>query len=858
MRLTVRRVAVAGMIWMLAGPSAGGQQPAGAQAPAPTFRSGVELVSIDTTVVDNTGRPVPGIGADRFEVLVDGRRRRVVSAQYIDLSGGSKVRPEAAPPAARGHFTANEVDTPSPPPPDRLVVVAVDHSSFLPGGGRQTLESARRFVGRLDPSDRVALVAYPDPGLFIPPTTDHGTVIRALGRVAGTAERIEPAHVEINIGLNEAVEIAGGDRQTYDRVVARECLGTGAPIDVDQCRALIELDAPQMVAQLRDRTARSLNGVIGLLDTLGAMAGRKTLVLISAGLAASAERPQMDIMSELRAASDRAGRAETVIHALHAESALSDAFGVDRRRVPTSPRADADLMSTGLEALVDMNGGALFKVPASADAVLSRITREISAYYALGIEPEPSDRDGKPHTIRVRVAGGGVTVRHRQQFTIARPTAVDASPDETLATVLRSGQTMRDLPLRVGTHVMRDLASEHVRVIVRADIGRDVAVPANVRVGLAVFDAAGQPTGATSSLRSFDPTPGPDGTWPYQEVLTLRPGRYTLRLAARDADGRVGSVVHGFDATLHAGARATMSDVLVADPGRASGTQPATVVDGRLRSEVVNALVEVYPAQGATVSDVSFDLRAAGAEARLVHAVAALSARPQERRVLARGDLDIGRVAPGEYVVTATAFDRGTEVGRVSRTVTVVRAERTAGGGDGAVTARFRPADVLRPDAMAPIVARLREADPSVPADVGAAVLAGDFDRAARAFDGVAGPSLGAAFERGLAAFARGEIEPAATQFRSALRLSRDFMPAAFFLGACDAAGGRDEQAIEAWRTVIIAGGDLRIVYEVLADAWVRLGNGPEAQAVTDAALAKWPGDPAFVRRQARIPSPER
>src|SRR5438067_2131703 len=54
-----------------------------AQQPSPRFRSGVDVVGVDVTVVDDRGRPIEGLGPSDFTVRIDGRPRRVVSAEFI-------------------------------------------------------------------------------------------------------------------------------------------------------------------------------------------------------------------------------------------------------------------------------------------------------------------------------------------------------------------------------------------------------------------------------------------------------------------------------------------------------------------------------------------------------------------------------------------------------------------------------------------------------------------------------------------------------------------------------------------------------------------------------------------------------
>ena len=49
-----------------------------------------------------------------------------------------------------------------------------------------------------------------------------------------------------------------------------------------------------------------------------------------------------------------------------------------------------------------------------------RIATELSGSYVLGIEVEPSDRNGRPHQVSVKVKRRGVDVRARAQYVIPR------------------------------------------------------------------------------------------------------------------------------------------------------------------------------------------------------------------------------------------------------------------------------------------------------------------------------------------------------------------------------------------------------------------------------------------------------
>jgi len=83
---------------------------------------------------------------------------------------------------------------------------------------------------------------------------------------------------------------------------------------------------------------------------------------------------------------------------------------------------DGDLAAYGLQRIAGAAGGQYFRVTAgSGDNFFKRVLTETSAYYVLGVQPEPADRDGKPHFIRVKTVDvKNATLHFRTQVTIPK------------------------------------------------------------------------------------------------------------------------------------------------------------------------------------------------------------------------------------------------------------------------------------------------------------------------------------------------------------------------------------------------------------------------------------------------------
>jgi VWFA-related protein len=152
---------------------AGVQQP-----PQPSFSSSVDIVSVDVNVVDSHGRPVQDLGRDDFTLAVDGRVRKIASAQFVSLVQKAE---RAAPAGPMPDVSTNAAL------PVRHVGIVVDRGSIAPGRARDVLVAAARFVEKLNPGDRVALFTIPT-GPMIDFTTDHRAVVAALHQIDGQGD----------------------------------------------------------------------------------------------------------------------------------------------------------------------------------------------------------------------------------------------------------------------------------------------------------------------------------------------------------------------------------------------------------------------------------------------------------------------------------------------------------------------------------------------------------------------------------------------------------------------------------------------------------------------------------------------
>ena len=642
-----------------------------AQQP-PTFRSGVELIEVDATVLDRDGNPIADLQAADFAVTVEGEPRAVVQAQFISLRAPERNALPADSPAEDAGYSSNaDAD------PGRLIVILVDEESIPFGEGRHVMHAAAEFVDSLSPGDRVSVVAMPQPGVYIDFTSDHDRVRRAVEGMSGLGTGFVVRGGGAGGGGGDA---GGGDGGGFG--------GGGGGVEdssapaPDQVAAGIDM---ALLLETRRRTETVRHGIESILEGMQGVEGPKALVWISGGFVIDGAVLGLHKMAELAAAS------RTTLYVFMVDEPLVDTSraaggGLPEAFVVERPPAMQDMglwlgppnlrrNQQGLMAAASMTGGSLVRAQYNPGPLFDRLERELSGYYLLGVESLAADRDGEFHDIEVSVRREGAHVRSHRGVHVP-PEGAGPGPEERIMRLLRSPVAARELPLRVATYAYRGADGEGAQMQILAGVEVDAAgsVPAAMSMGYLLRDTEG----AVASHATVQVVPSlvqkPDG--PVFEVdFMLRveqPGAYSLTLAAIDAAGRRGSVEHPVRAEPTSGGPFAAGDLMLADQASAPAGRILPQVEAQVASGRLLAFTELYadsPAswEGARV-EVDVVDGADGADGPVLAWGPALLAGPDGgARRSATAVVSVPHLPPGRYVARALVMHDATEVAQVRR-----------------------------------------------------------------------------------------------------------------------------------------------------------------------------------------------
>jgi VWFA-related protein len=118
----------------------------------PTFRTGVDIVQLDVTVLDADRRPVRGLTADDFTILEKGKPQPIVAFSAVDVP--------APAPAAAPWIRDAPLDVVSNAENRRLVAIVMDdaYAKSEPDVTKRAKQIARTAIDQMGPGDLAAVV----------------------------------------------------------------------------------------------------------------------------------------------------------------------------------------------------------------------------------------------------------------------------------------------------------------------------------------------------------------------------------------------------------------------------------------------------------------------------------------------------------------------------------------------------------------------------------------------------------------------------------------------------------------------------------------------------------------------------
>ncbi|HTI36753.1 MAG TPA: VWA domain-containing protein [Vicinamibacterales bacterium] len=786
------------------------------------FKSGVDLVRFDLSVIDNDGNPVTDIKPDEIQIVEDGKPLPIVLFQRVREPSG--FYSDVALRAASAEVTNNDAA-----PRGHLYVFVFDQEHITPGNEQYAREAAAKFIRtRVRASDRIAVFGIPGPGPDLQFTNDTQRAITELQDVRGGLERTVLTGLG-RISMQEAYQVASGDEASANKVMQRIENDLSADVggtianEVGAVRGkaeqnffsedqstkirIIQENARAVVQRDESRTRDFLARLSKLITQFRSVEGRKTLVLFSEGF------HQEDLSRDLQDVAAAAASSYCVFYAMDLNRRLMDLQGAGG--ITTSVETEMQAVTAPLAGLaLETDGAYVNDATTHLDEALTRIANQSQDYYIAGFLPSEKAlaSRGSYRRVDVRVTRPGARVSARTGYTVPsnaipldRKTSIDAA--------LAAPFSQQALKVAYTTYVLRSDATGHPRVVLALDADLPLKDEKNstADVVFVVRDARDGHVVASGT----DTMPLPDAPMPgsylghstYRVQFDAPPGSYLMRAVVREPGGLLGSADRRIQVHDVAGPAVAASDLVLAS---ADGALPvraqAYIGDG------LHGGLEVYGRTPDQLSDIAVRVSLepeSGGAAKTIDATLTdtenVTGGTMRRAAFA---LPLTGVAPGAYVAHATVKEGNEELVTVSRQLDVR-------GGD------------------APVVA-VAAIDPRNAAQ-------GQIFARAKGEWVTAPPPLAEHATKGFELFRQGNYGSAATELQQAFDSSQKSAATAFVLGWAWEGAGDDRKAIGAWRAAAAADPSLVPAHLALADAYLRLRNPSLAIQALRAGLAAMP-----------------
>jgi VWFA-related protein len=521
------------LAFLLSFPVAPQQQP---DPDSPLIRVTVNLVQLDAIVTDKSGQVITDLTAADFDILQDGKSRKITRFAYIPIQSGPAPRPPKK-------LDPNAI--PIPPPsykPEqvrRTIVLVVDDLALSFESMYYVRDAIKKFTSTLQPGDRVAMMR--------------------TGSGAGAFQSFTTDHAQIN-------QLADTLRWNF-----RSRTGSGLPGPANEEEE--DSDSPDEEMMNRSASLGSMGALQWMIEGLAPVPGRKSIVLLSEGFKLSTRNQGADVLNgvltdPLRRLTDQASRAGVVIYAIDPRglqpltlTAADDVRNTRQADLLQQKRArEFEQTQQPLRLLAAETGGRAFLNSNKVDDSLRRVLDDQAGFYLLGYDPEEATFDRKYHKIAVKVKRKGLEVRSRQGFVGVADKPVVApsnlTSQQVLVRALNAPFQSAAVPVKLTGLIAVDPEQQtYLHCLIHVGIeslqfttGADGKLHADLELLVAGFDANG-----ASPHNSYKPASISVDPAKRQEAFERgflvsvaypikKPGPYQLRVAIRDrATGAIGT-----------------------------------------------------------------------------------------------------------------------------------------------------------------------------------------------------------------------------------------------------------------------------------------------------------------------------
>jgi VWFA-related protein len=516
--------------------------------PTPQFKSSVDVVHLDVSVLDEQRRPVRGLKPSDFTILEDGQPRDIAVFEAVEVPD-----PEPAT-ATWKREVARDVRANDDVQERRLFLLVLDDSTIQasPRAINTAKDVARMVIDRFGTSDLAAVIFTRDNRHAQDFTTDRTRLLTAVNK--------------FTVGFRDM--------------------------------GLRDAEAQQPLAGQDDgyflASSTSLERAVNVLTSLPDR--RKSIVYIGQGVPANLEStgfappglpPSGGMSIQMAQAVNSRIKTQMERIFMDARRANINVYTIDAcgLRVPgEGSAANVMLCVPGVEQeylriIASNTGGRAIVDTNDFTAGVEAIFMENASYYLLGIHPASARPDGKLRRLEVKVNRPGVTVRTRNGYREEKASDVvkrkEALANFPAGVALAGILPKSDLPLQVSAVPFAVPGKKESAVAVTVGVRQPIRRNADrtiERVDLLVsaFDVYGKALGSKRLTANVTLRAGASGLAEYEVLsrIDLKPGRYQLRIGASVGSlSTQGSVYYDIDVPDFSSAPVSMSGLVLTASG---------------------------------------------------------------------------------------------------------------------------------------------------------------------------------------------------------------------------------------------------------------------------------------------------